>query len=39
MEELTPEDRPYYRLTVVETIARAIKRPYLRLKHRMIGRP
>jgi len=39
MEELTPEDRPYYRLTVVETIARATKRSYLRLKRRMIGRP
>ena len=39
MEELTPEDRPYYRRTVVEIIARAIKRPYVWLKRRMIGRP
>jgi predicted Ser/Thr protein kinase len=39
MEELTPEDRPYYRRTVVEIISRAIKRPYVRLKRRIIGRP
>jgi len=37
MEELTPEDRPYYRRTVVEIIARAIKRSYLRLKRRRVG--
>jgi serine/threonine protein kinase len=37
MEELTPEDRPYYRRTVVEIIARAIKRSYLRLKRRIVG--
>jgi predicted Ser/Thr protein kinase len=38
MEELTPEDRPYYRRTVIEIIARAIKRPYVRLKRRIAGR-
>lgn len=37
MEELTPEDRPYYRRTVVEIVARAIKRSYLRLKRRIAG--
>jgi len=37
MEELTPEDRPHYRRTVVEIIARAIKRSYLRLKRRRVG--
>ena len=37
MEELTLEDRPYYRRTVVEIIARAIKRSYLRLKGRIVG--
>jgi len=38
MEELTPEDRPYYRRTVVEIVARAIKRPYVRLKRRILAR-
>ena len=37
MEELTPEDRPYYRRTVIEIVARAIKRSYLRLKRRIVG--
>ncbi|MGH8633141.1 MAG: hypothetical protein ACRET7_03305 [Burkholderiales bacterium] len=37
MEELTPEDRPYYRRTVVEIIARAIKQSYVRLKRRIAG--
>lgn len=37
MEELTPEDRPYYRRTTVEIIARAIKRSYLKLKRRIVG--
>lgn len=36
MEELTPEDRPYYRRTVIEIVARAIKRPYVRLKRRIV---
>jgi len=38
MEELTPEDRPYYRRTVIEIVARAIKRPYVRLKRRILAR-
>jgi len=38
MEELTPEDRLYYRRTVIEIVARAIKRPYVRLKRRVAGR-
>jgi serine/threonine protein kinase len=38
MEELTPEDRPYYRRTAIEIVARAIKRPYVRLKRRVAGR-
>ena len=38
MEELTPEDRPYYRRTAIEKLARAIKRPYMRLKRRVAGR-
>jgi predicted Ser/Thr protein kinase len=37
MEELTPEDRPYYRRTVIEKVARAIKRSYLWLKRRSVG--
>jgi hypothetical protein len=37
MEELTPEDRPYDRRTVIEIVARAIKRSYLRLKRRIVG--
>ncbi|MGH8863731.1 MAG: hypothetical protein ACREVZ_03660, partial [Burkholderiales bacterium] len=37
MEELTPEDSPYYRRTVIEIVARAIKRSYLRLKRRIVG--
>ena len=39
MEELTEEDRPYYRRTVVEIVARAIKRSYVRLKRRSARRP
>jgi len=39
MEELTPEDRPYYRRTAIEIIARAIKRSYVRLKRRSVRRP
>jgi serine/threonine protein kinase len=38
MEELTPEDRPYYRRTVIEIVARAIKRSYLWLKRRIVRR-
>ena len=38
MGELTPEDRPYYRRTIIEIVARAIKRPYVRLKRRVAGR-
>lgn len=38
MEELTPEDLPYYRRTAIEKLARAIKRPYIRLKRRIAGR-
>ena len=37
MEELAPEDRPYYRRTVAEIIARAIKRTYVQLKRRIVG--
>jgi predicted Ser/Thr protein kinase len=37
MEELTPEDRPYYRRTAIEIVARAIKRSYLRLKRRIVA--
>jgi serine/threonine protein kinase len=37
MEELTPEDRPYYRRTVIEIVARAIRRSYMRLKRRIVG--
>jgi len=36
MEELTPEDRPYYRRTVIEIVARAIKRSHVRLKRRIV---
>jgi serine/threonine protein kinase len=38
MEELTPEDRPFYRRTIVEKIAHAIKRPYVWLKRRIVSR-
>ena len=37
MEELTPEDRLYYRRTVIEIVARAIKRSYARLKRLVVG--
>jgi predicted Ser/Thr protein kinase len=39
MEEITPEDRPYYRRTAIEIVARAIKRSYVRLKRRSIRKP
>ena len=35
MEELTPEDRPYYRRTVIEMVARALRPIYLWLKRRI----
>ena len=37
MDEITPEDHPYYRRTVVEKVARAIKRSYARLKRLVAG--
>lgn len=37
MEEVSPEDRAYYRRTVVEIVARAIKRPWVRFKRRIKG--
>lgn len=37
MDEITPEDRPYYRRTAVEKVARAIKRSYARLKRLVAG--
>lgn len=37
MEELTPEDRPYYQRTGVEIVARAVKRSYLKIKRRIVG--
>src|SRR5581483_1974054 len=37
MEELTQEDSVYYRRTGIEIFARAIKRSYLKLKHRLLG--
>jgi len=37
MEELTPEDRPYYRRTVIEIIARAVRPSFLWLKRRIVG--
>jgi len=37
MDEITPEDHPYYRRTAVEKIARAIKRSYARLKRLIAG--
>jgi serine/threonine protein kinase len=36
MEEVSPEDRAYYRRTAIEIVARAIKRPYVRLKRRIV---
>ena len=37
MDEITPEDRPYYRRTAVEKVARAIKRSYARFKRLVAG--
>jgi len=37
MEEITPEDLPYYRRTAIEKVARAIKRSYARLKRLVVG--
>lgn len=37
MEEITSEDRLYYRRTIIEIIARAIKRSYLKIKYRIVG--
>ena len=37
MDEIAPEDRPYYRRTAVEKVARAIKRSYARLKSLVSG--
>ena len=37
MEELTPEDRPYYRRTVIETVARALRPFYLWVKRLIVG--
>ncbi len=37
MEELTPEDRPYYRRTAVETIARAVRPSFLWLRRHIFG--
>jgi len=37
MDEITPEDHPYYRRTAVEKVARAIKRSYARLKRLVAG--
>lgn len=37
MEELTAEDRAYYRRTGIEIIARAVKRSYLKLKRSVSG--
>ncbi len=36
MEELAPEDRPYYRRTAIEIVARAFRRSYVRLKRRIV---
>jgi predicted Ser/Thr protein kinase len=37
MEELTAEDRPYYRRTVIETIARALRPSFSWVKRRIVG--
>jgi len=37
MEQITPEDLPYYRRTAIEKVARAIKRSYARLKRLVAG--
>jgi predicted Ser/Thr protein kinase len=37
MEEIAPEDRPYYRRTATEKVARAIKRSYALLKRLVVG--
>jgi predicted Ser/Thr protein kinase len=37
MEEITPEDLPYYRRTAIEKVARATKRSYARLKRLVVG--
>ena len=37
MEQITPEDLPYYRRTAIEKVARAIKRSYARLKRLVVG--
>lgn len=38
MEEISAADRPYYRRTWIEKLARAVKRPYRRLKRRLFPR-
>jgi predicted Ser/Thr protein kinase len=36
-EDMTPQDRAYYRRTPIEIVARAIKRSYLSVKRRVAG--
>lgn len=37
MDQITSEDRAYYHFTIIERIARAIKRTYLKVKRRIAG--